>query len=54
VDAHPGIERTRSLVEVLAFVEGNGGIGMRRDVRSVRGKPASPRGMLSDVLRIVL
>jgi hypothetical protein len=54
VGAHPGTERTRSLVEVLAFVEGNGGIGMRRDVRSVRGKPASPRGMLSDVMGIIL
>jgi hypothetical protein len=39
---------------LLVFVEGNGGIGMRGDVRSVRGKPASPRGMLSDGMRIVL
>jgi hypothetical protein len=54
VGAHPGTERTRSLVQVLAFVEGHGGIGMIRDLRSVRGKPASPRGMLSDVMRIVL
>jgi hypothetical protein len=54
VDAHPGTERTRSLVEVLAFVEGNGGIRIRKDVRSVRGKPGSPRGMLGDVMRIIL
>jgi hypothetical protein len=53
VDAHRGTERTRSLEQLLVIVEGNG-IGMRRDVRSVRGKPASPRGMLSDVMRIVL
>jgi hypothetical protein len=53
VDAHPGTERTRSLEQVLVIVEENGVI-KNRDIRSVRGKPASPRGMLSDVMRIIL